>query len=376
MPRKKVVFIINNFVVGGVERFSRDLWSHWDHQRIELIVISVWGSGVLVDSYRKAGIPVYWAGSKLVYSSKNPLLKLYFTIIAPLVWCRLVLLLRRLRPAAVLTCLTQADILGIAAAKFCHIPVRIIHQADIKVVHPLVKWLKQNLAVRWASTVIANSAPTGEFMQNYFGASVSKVIVIPNGINLNRFSHISTQPIRVQRPVVGFLGRLEVIKGIQYFVPAINLLKTQYNLMPPVVIFGDGSLREAWEAFAQQNQLTNISWRGEVLQPESALPEIDILVMPSQSEGFGFVLLEGLAAARVVVASDLPVFSYITKSSDIVSFFPMGNPPALAEILAKLIQNPQLLIQLQAKVRAWMIKHGSTYDLANIAQAYQDVLVG
>jgi len=373
--KKRIVFIINNFLVGGVERFSRDLWPHWDHNQIELSVISVWGSGVLAESYRELGIPIYWAGSRLPYSSKNPLLKLYFSIIAPLTWCKLVYLLCRLRPMAVLTCLTQADILGILAAWVCRVPVRIIRQADVKQIHPLVKRAKQLLAVKLATAIIANSAPTGKFMQIYFGAPDQKVIIIPNGIDLAKFIHISEQPIRANQPVIGFLGRLESIKGIQYFVPAIDLLKTKYNLSPQVVIFGDGSLRTELENFAISHQLDNISWRGEVLRPELALPEIDILVMPSESEGFGFVLLEGLAAGRVVVASDLEVFHALVTPEINGYYFPMGQPEALATILDRLICDPQLLRDTQTRVRAWLKSEGQNYGLAAVAYRYQMVLL-
>lgn len=373
--KRKIVFVVNNFGVGGVERFLHDLWLHLDSNQIELTVISVWGSGVLSATYQQSGISVHWAGSRLVYNSENPLLKLYFLIIAPLTWCRIVSLLRRIQPETVMTCLTQADILGISAAWLCRIPQRIIRQADVKPLHPVIKWIKQIFSIRLSTGIIVNSVPTGEFMQHYFGVSATRVIVIPNGIDMGKFAKLADQPLQISNPTIGFLGRLESIKGIQYFVQSIKMLKEDFSLSPRVMVFGDGGLRNELEKYAHRYQLDRIELQGEVLDPLVALKEIDILVIPSMSEGFGFVLLEGLATGKVIVASDLPVFRYLIQSGVNGWLFPVGDTRALAVLLHRLIQNPQELARTRSEVIDWLQKHGQQYDLSTIAKRYQDILL-
>ncbi|MBU1082990.1 glycosyltransferase family 4 protein [Patescibacteria group bacterium] len=373
--KKKVVFIINNFVVGGVELFIRELWTRLDHSQVEVSVISVWGSGVLVDTYKRLSVPIYWAGSRLIYNSKNPLLKLYFTIISPITFLRLVGLLRVIKPTAVLTCLTQADLLGIPAAYLSGVPRRIIRQADVKSLQPIVKWLKRKISIRLATKVVANSVPTGEFVHQYFKTPKEKIVTIPNGIELSKFGTVATQDIRATVPTIGFLGRLESIKGIQYLIDALCILKQEYGLTPKTLVFGDGSLRSQLEEKTSSNNLSSVEFRGETLDSVNALSEIDILVVPSVSEGFGFVFLEGLAAARAVVASNLPSFRSIMGLEEAALLFPVANSPILAKTLADLLKDPALMTTLQNKARSFINGQGKQYDLAKTVEKYQVVLL-
>lgn len=372
--RHRVVVVMNNFLVGGVERLFSEIIPRLDRNRMEVMVATVWGSGPLEQLYRRLDIPIYFAAGRLPYSSKNPLLKLYFGIISPVTFVRLLWLFLRWRPDTVITCLTQADILGISAAWVGGVSRRIIRQADSKPLSPVVGWIKRSLAIRLATGVVANSTDTRQFVQSYFGVLDKLITVIPNGIDLSHF--VPNMPVREDREsVVGFLGRLEEIKGAPCFIRAIDILQHNFKLSPPVMVYGDGSLGGQLREYASFNGLGQVRFNGAASDPAVALRDIDILVVPSISEGFGLVTLEGLVMGKVVIASDLPVMRDLITNHQNGLLFPADDAMALAGIVAELLQHPESLLQIRQGVREWVAKHSDYYDIESTAARYEEVLL-
>ena len=377
MVKKKFVLVINNFMVGGVERLLRDILPRFSSDLVDITVITVWGSGPLATTYQSRGLRIYWAAGRIWYSSKNPLPKPYFTIVAPLTFVRLFLIMKRIRPDVVMTCLTQADIMGIAAAKLAGVPHRVIRQADVKPLLPIIYWFKQHLAINFATKIIANSHPTNLFVRDYFQVAADKVVTVPNGVDLVHFQQafsISTE--RRSPTVVGFLGRFEEIKGPQCLLEAIRLLRDRHRLTPPTLLFGDGSLLPDLKDYAQRWQLEQVIFGGQVMDPMTALQAIDILVVPSVSEGFGLVVLEGLASGKIVIASDLPVISELITNGVNGITFPRGNVTALAQQLAAVLTDAEQRNQLRQQTNQWVAGDGRRYDINKVAARYQSELFG
>ena len=103
---------------------------------------------------------------------------------------------------------------------------------------------------------------------------------------------------------IGVVSRLEYIKGMDMVIPAFETVLSQCP-QTKLLIVGDGSLRPMMER--QAKGLSNITFLGR--QPQEELQElydkIDILLVPSRSEGFGLTALEGMARGCVVVASNV-----------------------------------------------------------------------
>lgn len=106
---------------------------------------------------------------------------------------------------------------------------------------------------------------------------------------------------------LGIVSRLEKIKGMDLVVPAFaEVLKKHPDTR--LIVVGDGSLRSAMEQQAK-NLVCNdhIIWAGR--QPQKELnkwySQMDIVLMPSRSEGFGLTAIEAMANGCVVVASNV-----------------------------------------------------------------------
>lgn len=105
---------------------------------------------------------------------------------------------------------------------------------------------------------------------------------------------------------IGVVSRLEHIKGMDLVIPAFAKIHAAHPSTRLLVV-GGGSLREHMERQVAEAGLAGcVTFAGR--QPQDKLQDfydkIDILLMPSRSEGFGLTAVEGMARGCVVVASD------------------------------------------------------------------------
>jgi glycosyltransferase involved in cell wall biosynthesis len=100
-------------------------------------------------------------------------------------------------------------------------------------------------------------------------------------------------------PVIGFIGRLVMEKGLDVFSDTIDAL-TKRNVRHKVIIVGDGPAR-SWF----QNRLPDASFVGFQAGSDlgRAVASMDMLFNPSVTESFGNVTLEAMACNLPVVAA-------------------------------------------------------------------------
>ena len=110
-----------------------------------------------------------------------------------------------------------------------------------------------------------------------------------------------------EAPILGVVSRLEPIKGMDLVVPAFaEVLKRSPEVR--LLVVGDGSLRATMEQQAAELGCADrITWVGR--QPQEELNkwygQMDIVLMPSRSEGFGLTAIEAMANGCVMVASNV-----------------------------------------------------------------------
>ncbi len=106
---------------------------------------------------------------------------------------------------------------------------------------------------------------------------------------------------------VGVVSRLTEIKGMDLVIPAFNKAKEKNDRFR-LLIVGDGDLCETMELQAKESPYSeDIDFVG--MKPQDELQDwydrIDILLMPSRSEGFGLTAIEGMARGCVPVAANV-----------------------------------------------------------------------
>ncbi|HVP15644.1 MAG TPA: glycosyltransferase family 4 protein, partial [Terriglobales bacterium] len=170
--------------------------------------------------------------------------------------------------------------------------------------------------------------------------------IIPNGVDVERF-HPGVSPFEEwrtrDRVNLLFVGRLDPRKGLQYLIAAMPDLLERTKNRARLLIIGDSYLRPRFEAMVPACARPHVRFLGHV--PSQDLPRWyatgDIFVSPaSGNESFGIVLVEAMAAGRVVVASDIPGYRSVITPGDDGVMFPPGDVPALARAITGLVEDP------------------------------------
>jgi glycosyltransferase involved in cell wall biosynthesis len=206
------------------------------------------------------------------------------------------------------------------------------------------------------------------------------VSVIPLGVDPDPFA--SATPMELQsipRPRVGFVGRLEPVKGLDVLLDAFMLVTSPASL----VIAGDGAERARLEA-----RIGGLENRVHIVPPirhedlPAFLKAVDILVLPSVTilplhrEQFGRVLVEAMAAGLAVIGSSSGAIPEVIGDAGLV--VPERDPTALAGAIDRLLENPDQRQALAERGRervrtrfAWPVIADQSVDLFRAAVAHR-----
>jgi glycosyltransferase involved in cell wall biosynthesis len=174
------------------------------------------------------------------------------------------------------------------------------------------------------------------------GVAPERVLVLPNGVDLSRFSPYDREKARqaagFARPTLLAVGNLVALKRHRLMVEALTLL-TGIDL----AIVGDGPERPAIEALARERGVADrVRLHGRLDQDR--LPEIysaaDLLLLVSTNEGWPNVLLESMACGTPVVVSDLDGISDIVAQPEAGRILMETTPIALAGVIRDLLVAP------------------------------------
>ena len=180
----------------------------------------------------------------------------------------------------------------------------------------------------------------------------------PSGVSTedSQLTAHSQQPrAKSQEPntklTLGVVSRLERIKGMDLVVPAFAEVLKAYPATQLLVV-GDGSLRASMEQQAVElGCADHIRWVGR--QPQEELPQwysqMDIVLMPSRSEGFGLTAIEAMAHGCVMVASDVGGLPEVVRDGICGLLHRTEDVADMASKICSLIGDEALYTQLRAQ---------------------------
>jgi glycogen(starch) synthase len=219
--------------------------------------------------------------------------------------------------------------------------VRFLQSIQTTQARPRWHWFLQRIVHRAAEAVVVPSPSVADAAQVRSHVPERKLVIIPNAIEPADFFGLAMRDTpALARPVrVGFIGRLDPIKRVQDLIRAIALLGDTVHLH----LFGSGGERERLDAMVRRKHLEkHVTFHGTVARPLEALANIDILVLPSDAEGFGLVLIEAMAAGVPVVATDVEGIRDVVQHGTNGLLAPVRSPRRLAELIAKVADNSKL----------------------------------
>ena len=205
--------------------------------------------------------------------------------------------------------------------------------------------------------LIANSQETKRTMLQNLSAHIpeDKIAVIYHGVDEKLLEEGGTKLPQINSDdgtiILGNAGRLTLQKGQQHLIEVAEKLKNQ-NIKFKLYIAGTGELYDELQASITAKNLQNeVILLGFVADMEAFMRSIDVFLLTSSWEGFGFVIVEAMAKGKPVVAFD------ITSNPEIVTDGKTGllaKHPDLNDFVAKtveIIQNANLRQQLGSQAK-------------------------
>ena len=194
----------------------------------------------------------------------------------------------------------------------------------------------------WVNEILVNSDETKRTINqnNPDLFPENKITLIYNGININNFSDCEDR--KNSKLILGNVARLEYQKGHKYLIEIARILKDK-GLDFELRIVGQGSLYQKIEKMITENKLSDyvqlLGFRSDI---NVFLKDIDIFLLSSLWEGFGYVIAEAMACYIPVVAfnvSSNPEIVDNNKTGYLVSPF---DTQAFANAVIKLANDKDL----------------------------------
>lgn len=161
-------------------------------------------------------------------------------------------------------------------------------------------------------------------------------------------------------PGIVFLGQLSERKGVPELLRALASPQLA-GLGWRAVLAGDGPVerfRAEADGLGLAGRVSMPGWLGEA-ETRALCASSDILVLPSHSEGMAMAVIEGLAHGLAVVTTRVGAHEEAITDGATGRFVPVGDVPALAEALARLVTDPAQRARLGAEGRALFVSRFS-----------------
>jgi glycogen(starch) synthase len=247
--------------------------------------------------------------------------------------------------------------------------------------HRLAEWEGQT--AKNATLVVTVSNYSLEKIKQFYGVDESKVRVVPNGVDPQKFRPLEDVAVARRQfglgdePCVLFVGSLIPRKGLPFLVEAAEkIIKEQGKTK--FVIVGEGPLK-SWlhGAIEAANLSENFKFLGNVREDllAAAYNCADLLVLPSIQEGQGIVLLEAEASAKPVVAFDVGGVSEAVRSGETGFLVKRGNTDELADAVMRLLSDKNLRQKMGITGRKFVLEN-YTWDICaeKMLSVYQELL--
>ena len=220
----------------------------------------------------------------------------------------------------------------------------------------------ERIAAAFADKIAVLTEIEKKDMLRYRICHSRKIEVVKSGMDFSAFDNVNVDIVKKKAEfniapddfVVGTIGRLESIKGIEYFIDSAKMV---LDAIPRAIflVVGEGSLRLSLEERARRlgigERIVFTGWREDI--PE-IMPIFDVLVLSSLNEAVGRVILEAGAAGKPVVATAVGGVPEIVKDGDTGILVPPMDSEEIARSVVDLLRNQEKRNGMGRSAREWV----------------------
>ncbi|MEX2169349.1 MAG: glycosyltransferase [Pirellulales bacterium] len=225
---------------------------------------------------------------------------------------------------------------------------------------------------------IAVAGSHGRFLVDVEGLPANKVVVIPNGVDTDRFAPLPDDAglcrelgLLPTAPLVGIVAALRPEKNHEMFIEVarrvrVNLPEARF------LIVGDGPQRESLEMLARTLGVDDVvQFLGSRDDVPRILAAMDVFALPSHNEANPVSILEAMSVGKPVVATDVGSVRESVVDGKTGSIVPPSDVLTFAERVLWLLENPLQAREMGAAGRARVIQTGSVQAMV---RGYEDLL--
>ena len=302
---QRVFFLLPSLESGGAERVILTIMQHLDRERFEPVLVVLQNSGRMAAEYARSGIPI------IDLKARN-----YLQAVR-----RVIALVRRERPAVLVSSIGPYNAMLSPFLFLCrgtrwiaretNIPSR-IHALKIargQHQYRVIRMLYRHFYARY-DVIIAQSDDMRADLIRSYRIPAGKIVRIHNPLDTAALQRKAAEPpVPVLDPAAAgerplqllTVGRLTWQKGLDMLIPLLAGMQLRFCLH----VVGEGEERDTLQQLADSCGIAgSVVFHGFQPNPYPYMQAADLLLLPSRTEGFPNVLLEGLCLGTPVLAND------------------------------------------------------------------------
>ena len=290
-------------------------------------------------------------------------------------WAKIVKILKNIDPDIVHSQMIGMGVPALAAKKLFGIPYIIWGRGSDVYLTRKYERLFLKPVLKKADAVIALTEQMKEKIGEFYERDA---FVIPNGINLEEYAGLSKENLRAELQfgrsdkVIIYIGRLSPVKGVEYLIRAMRLVKDK-EPDAKLMLIGDGSEKEKLKSIIKKLNLEHLVMHLPQL-PNQNIPKYavasDVLVLPSLSEGFPMTILEAMASGLPIVSTKVSGLPEIVKEGKNGFLVEPGNPEQLADKILLLLKDDGVRATMSANNKESVKQYGWETVIGKLEKIY------
>ncbi len=369
MKPARVIQIAESAGWAGGEVYLLNLAKALDRHRFNLGVV-VPERGPLVEQLRAQGVQVHFV----------PLTERLFN---PSRLFALIGLFRRERPVIVQSHGARSNVYTKLAGRLARVPVVLstVHNSlfayEVSALRKRLYVLAEKVTSPLADRILAVSAAIADDLVRRYGIRAERVVTIRNGIDTEAYRPsrdpgdiLAELNLKEAGPLIGVAARMTPQKGHLFLLRALSLLIPRFPRLRCLLI-GDGPLRQALLRECEAlGVIDHCRFTGVRTDVPDLLSVLQVVVLPSLSEGLPFVLLETMALGKPIVATNVGGVCEVMEDGITGLLVPPRDPKALAHAIAFLLDRPGKAEEMGKRGKARVREH---FTLGRMVRELEDV---
>ena len=266
----------------------------------------------------------------------------------------------------------------IVYTRHCDFPISKIYK------YKIVRWLNKKINESLTDKVIATSEQAKENLIKQ-GLSENIITTILNGVN--RIAETSDEEkknikekysLKPNEIVVGYLARVEELKGHKYFIEAAKIISDKFKDKYKFLIMGNGSYEEEAKRLVKELNLEDtVIFTGFIKNVHEMLNVLDIQINASYlSETTNLALLEGMSLGVPTVATQCGGTPKMISEWENGLLVEKADSDDLAEGIKKILEDKQKLNIMHVKSKEiYEERYTSKIYAQNIEKVYESLVI-